>query len=94
MAKRTDRNQNQIVEALRAIGATVQHLHELGQGCPDLLVGHKGLNYVLEVKDPSQVPSKRRLTPDEKEWHAEWRGQVATVETVEEAYAAIGVTVR
>ena len=94
MAKRTDRNQSEIVEALRAIGATVQHLHEVGHGCPDIAVGYRGKNTFLEIKDWQQAPSKRRLTPDEQEWHRTWRGQVAVVETVAEAFAAIGAQVQ
>jgi hypothetical protein len=90
MPKKVDRNQSEIVQALRKIGATVQCLHTVGKGCPDLLVGFRGSNFVLEVKDWQQQPARRRLTPDEAEWHAEWRGQVAKVETVSEAFAAIG----
>lgn len=38
-AAKVDKNQPEIVEALRAEGAVVQHLHAVGVGCPDLLVG-------------------------------------------------------
>ncbi len=93
-AARTDRNQAEIVAALREIGASVQHLHAVGRGCPDLLVGWRGLNYLLEIKDGEQEPARRRLTKDEDRWHREWAGQVATVETVEQAYAAIGVQMK
>lgn len=98
MPKRVDRNQAEIVEALRSVGCTVQHLHEVGQGCPDLLVGHAdddGIprNYLLEVKDGSKPPSKRRLTPDEKRWITLWAGQVAVVRSVDEALAAVGIGV-
>lgn len=92
-AARIDRNQPQIVAALREIGATVKHTHTLGHGFPDLIVGWRGQNYLLEVKDGEQEPARRRLTQDEKRWHDEWNGQVATVETVEQAYAVIGAQV-
>jgi len=84
-AARVDANQAAIVAALRAAGATVQHLHQIGQGVPDLLVGYQGQNWLLEVKDSSKPPSKRRLTPDEAAWVASWRGQAAVVSSVEEA---------
>lgn len=45
MAKRTDGNQAEIVRALRSAGATVQTLHTVGKGCPDLVVGFRGNNY-------------------------------------------------
>lgn len=82
---RTDHNQKRIVEALRRVGATVFSLHKVGQGCPDLLVGYRGRNLLIEVKNSDQVKSKRKLTPDEKQFHESWRGQVAIVETVDEA---------
>lgn len=88
-AARVDANQRQIVAALRAIGATVQLLHTVGRGVPDLLVGFRGINYLLEIKDGAKPPSKRRLTPDERRWHELWRGQVAVVSSVDEALEAI-----
>jgi hypothetical protein len=84
-AGRIDGNQVEIVAALRKAGASVQHLHGVGHGCPDLLVGKNGVNLLIEVKDPSQKPSQRRLTADETFWHAAWRGQTCVVETAEEA---------
>jgi hypothetical protein len=39
----------------------------------------------LEVKDPAQPLSKRRLTTDQKRWHENWRGPVHIVETIDQA---------
>lgn len=64
-------------------------MHRLGQGCPDLLVGFRGVNYVLELKDGRKPPSDRRLTPAEQEWHAAWRGQVATVYSIDDALRVV-----
>lgn len=89
-AKRVDENQTAIVRALRDVGATVLHTHAIGQGCPDILVGWRGLNYFLEIKDGNKPPSARRLTSDEHDWQIQWRGQVATVTNVDEALKAIG----
>lgn len=36
-------------------------------------------------------PSARRLTPDQVQWHAAWRGQVVVVTDVAEALAALGI---
>jgi hypothetical protein len=90
-AARVDDNHAEIVEALRRAGASVQSLAPVGKGCPDLLVGHRGKNTLLEVKDGSKPPSKRKLTPDEHIWHAHWNGQVVTVESVEQALKAVGL---
>ena len=86
---RVDRNQAEIVSALRQIGATVQPIHMVGRGCPDLLVGFRSRNYVLEVKDGAKVPSARKLTPDELRWHDDWRGEVFIVKDEYEAIEVI-----
>jgi Holliday junction resolvase len=79
-AKRSDANQQDIIDALRAIGASVVSIHRVGGGVPDLLVGYQGVNLLLEVKT-----ARGRLNRCEAEWHQEWRGQVAVVRTVDEA---------
>lgn len=66
---RADANQPAIVKALRGAGCLVEHLHEVGGGCPDLLVGWRGRWHVVEVKDGSKPPSGRKLTPKQVEWH-------------------------
>lgn len=76
---RTDANQSEIVAALRRIGASVTIISDVGGGCPDLLVGLRAVNFLFEVKDGAQPPSKRQLTPEEKDWYETWRGQVSIV---------------
>ncbi len=90
-AAKVDRNQPEIVAALRAAGATVQPLHSVGQGCPDILVGFRGVNHLLEIKDGCKPPSARKLTPDQVEWHGGWKGAVHVVKSAEEALGVIGV---
>lgn len=85
-AARADDNHCQIVRALRAIGCTVQSLAAVGDGCPDLLVGSRGVNLLLEINDGDKPPSARRLTADQIEWQAKWLGTpVAVVSSVEAA---------
>ena len=91
-AKKVDANQPEITEALRKIGASVLILSDVGKGCPDILVGWRGVNYLMEIKDGDKVLSKRRLTPDEDIFHNTWDGQVATVECIEDAFIEIGIT--
>ena len=88
VAKKDD-NHPEIVQALRQIGCTVQDLAVVGDGCPDLLVGYRGRNFVLEVKDGEKVPSARKLTPEQVVWHHDWRGDARVVETVEQAIRAV-----
>ncbi len=87
-----DANQAQIVDALRSCGASVQPLHMVGGGVPDLLVGYRNRTALIEVKDGSQPPSKRQLTPDQLDWHAAWRGgTLAVVCDVESALRVLKV---
>lgn len=88
-AAKVDRNQPEIVAALRSIGATVQPLHTVGQGVPDLLVGFKGQTLLMEVKDGSRPPSERKLTPDQEQWHENWTG--GPVYVVTDVTAAVGI---
>ena len=94
-AAKVDRNQSEIVDALRKVGATVQPLHTVGKGCPDLLVGFRGRNILLEVKDWKAAKSDRVLTPQQVDWHGGWKGQVAQIETVDAALAVLlGIELR
>ena len=89
-AAKVDRNQAEIVSALRGVGATVEPLHRVGGGCPDLMVGFRGGNFLLEVKDWKASNTDRKLRPNQAEWHDGWKGQSAVVETVDAALLAIG----
>lgn len=60
---KVDKNQAAIVQGLRKVGAKVQSIAEVGDGCPDLLVGFRGTWYAIEVKMPGEA-----LTEDEAEW--------------------------
>lgn len=88
-AAKVDANQAKIVDALRKAGASVHPMHSVGDGFPDLCVGYRGLNFLMEVKDGSKPPSARKLTKDQQEFHALWGGQVAVVLSVEEAINAL-----
>ena len=88
-----DANQNDIVNALRRAGATVQSLAANGQGVPDLLVGFKGQTFLFEIKDGAKPLSARKLTPDQVEWHKAWRGgPLVVVESAEQALSVVGLT--
>ncbi|CAB4132251.1 hypothetical protein UFOVP259_3 [uncultured Caudovirales phage] len=84
-AAKTDKNQTEVVNALRQVGASVQSLAAIGKGCPDLLVGYRGINYLMEVKDGEKPPSARELTIDQIDWHNVWRGSVHVVKSTDEA---------
>lgn len=88
-AARIDSNHALIVDALRKCGATVQSLAAVGEGCPDLAVGFRGHNLLIEVKDGARPPSSRKLTQAQILWHRDWNGHVVTVKSVDEALAFV-----
>lgn len=88
-AARADRNQPEIVAAMRAIGAVVQPLHTVGSGVPDVLVSYKNRTLVMEIKDPTKPKADRQLTPAQVKWHAMWTGEKHVVETAEQAVAIL-----
>jgi len=84
-AARKDDNQQEIVDALRARGFLVWILDE---PCDLLVHGPRMGAFVrlLEVKDGTKSPSKRKLTPKQVGSHKLW--PIRVVKAVEEALAA------
>lgn len=89
MAKRVDGNQREIVAALREAGATVQCMHQMGKGCPDLLCAINGQVFLIEIKDGAKPPSGQKLTPDQIIWHRDWQAEVHVVNSIEAAIAVV-----
>ena len=83
-----DSNQAAIVRDLEAIGCSVQMLGKVGGGCPDLLVGFRGMNVLMEVKNGDTYG---KLNQRQRDWHDAWRGQKAVVHNTDEAYFVLGV---
>jgi hypothetical protein len=58
----------------------------VGHGVPDLLILHRGKLALVELKDGAKSASRRKLTPDEQQWHEEWAdAPLYVVATVDEA---------
>jgi Holliday junction resolvase len=93
-AAKIDANQEQVVSALRAAGVRVLSLAAVGKGVPDLLCSFRGLLILLEVKDGQKPPSARKLTPDQIEFHREWKDvPLYVVENPWDALKACGCVV-
>lgn len=86
---KVDESQNGIVIALREIGASVEIASAIGQGFPDLIVGYKGQNFLLEVKNPVTSGRQSKLNDRQIEWHNTWKGSSYVVRTPEEAIQVI-----
>ena len=84
-AAAVDANQPEIVQTFCDLHCSVQHLHKLGQGCPDLLIGVNGFNVLVEIKTDTG-----RLTDNQVNFIAAWRGDdIAIVRTVYDAIALV-----
>lgn len=90
-AAKIDANQNEIVSALRNVGASVQSLATIGKGCPDLLVGFNNNNFLMEIKDGELSRSRQALTGLQVIWHKSWCGQIHVVANVEQALEILGI---
>lgn len=86
-AAKIDVNQNEIVEYLRSVGASVAITSAIGKGFPDLVVGWNGRNYLVEVKAP-----KGKLTEDQYTFAGHWKGQIAIVRAIVDAADLLGIT--
>lgn len=69
-AKKVDKNQNDVVKALRDYGADVHLLHMVGKGIPDCLVAYEGHTILMEIKDGAD----KKFTPDQIKFIAGWKG--------------------
>ena len=85
MRSRADSNQAAIVAALRAAGCSVLSLTAVGLGCPDLVCGYRGVNYLLEIKRGQAQTRNTQVA-----FIARWRGTVRVVRSVDDALAAVG----
>ncbi len=80
-----DPNHRTIRDGLKAIGASVD-----SRGPLDLLVGFRGVNYLLEVKAPGSNVGRRKLRPSQAKFLKGWQGQADVVRTLDDALEAIG----
>ena len=82
-ARQADANRTALRNGVLALGGSwLDLVPELG-GEPDALIGWRGENRLVEIKNPLGTPEQRRPRPIQLEWHRAWRGHpVAVVETL------------
>ncbi len=91
---RIDANQPQLVKFIRAMGASFQHTHQI-PGALDGIIGYRGIDVRVEIKDPDKPPSKRKLTDDEVKTICDWRGrQPEIIETENDITRILGAIIR
>ena len=79
-AGRVDSNHRLVVAAFRLWGCSVVSLANMGSGVPDIIVGYRGFNHLVEIKTRTG-----RLTADQVAFHAAWEGNVLVVRGADEA---------
>ena len=95
-AKKVDDNQKEIVDTFEALGARVAITSSAGNGFPDLVVQYRNplvrriQTMLVEIKDGSKPPSRRKLTPDQEKFHGKFVCYI--VETVKDVYELLEVT--
>jgi len=91
-AARIDDNQPDIVKALLDIpGVTVETGHD------DILVGYKGFNYWIEIKNPNTIKKSGgfksgAIKKSQYKIKDKWKGQYLIAWTLEQILSEIGVT--
>jgi hypothetical protein len=91
-AKARDANEPEIVEALEAVGAVVVRLEPSVAGLPDLLVGYRGRNLLMECKlppGPKGGTSHAPLTDDQVAFFQAWPGRAYVVRSAKQALQAL-----
>ena len=86
---RQDSNHHAVEMAFRKLGCATRSTHDLGDGFPDILCAARGVTWLVEVKDGSLPPSKRKLTKDEELFHKWWPGLIYVVESVEQVPSVV-----
>jgi len=82
--KRTDANQQEVMDYLRKEGFTVWDTHELGGGFPDIVVGCEDGNVLVEIKQPGG-----KLNEKEQNFFDTWKGYKTIAYSGEDAYCKI-----
>ena len=82
---RIDANHGVIVDTFRQLGCSVVSLASVGSGCPDIIVGFRRRNLLVEIKDGKKAPSDRKLSSDEKSFFETWKGAACVVISRDEA---------
>ena len=90
-AKRVDANHEAVKQAFKALKCWVGDLHGLGQGMPDLLVSVPPSHALalVEVKDGSKPPSKRKLTKPEADFHEACPALIWIVESLDDVTTCV-----
>jgi endogenous inhibitor of DNA gyrase (YacG/DUF329 family) len=86
-----DANHDDVVSALKGVGACVIDMSNVGRGFPDLIVGFDGLTILVEVKNPKTSYGRKGLNKNQVKWKEMWSGGAyCVVDSPDAALRAIG----
>lgn len=63
----------------RSIGGSWVDITPIDGGEPDALIGWRGDDRLIEVKNPDGSPSRRRPRANQADWHRSWKGRPVAV---------------
>ncbi len=72
-ARRKDATHRPIVDTFEAMGCSWLTIEGIA-GAPDGALGCNGRTHLIEIKDGTKVPSKRKLSEEQVSFAAGWRG--------------------
>ena len=84
-AKKTDSNQQEILNDLKRLGISYFVASGVGAGFPDIVVGFRGLNWFIEIKTETGKQTKPQIKFEES-----WQGQYAICRSTEQVLEVIG----
>ena len=87
-AARVDGNQPELVEYIRKLGGSFQHTHTV-PGALDGIVGFRGIDQRVEIKDPTQPKKKQLLTEMEETTFIMWKGRKPIIVSTKEDCKAL-----
>lgn len=83
-----DSNQKAIIQRLREIPSlSVVSIASVGNGIPDIIIGYKNFNYLIELKSSSTS----KLTEQEIKFVKGWNGNVAVCYNLDQVLQVIGI---
>jgi len=83
MRNRVDANQREIIRAAEKMGASVIDLSQVGGGIPDILIGYRGKNYLIEIKNPETGGC---LSDKQSSFVDNFRGDVRVIYDVQQLF--------
>lgn len=88
-AKRRDDNEPWIVTAFEKCGVAKSSIIRIDVPC-DLIVGYRGLNLLVEVKNPDRLQGNKDPRTEKQRELGEFDGQIETVETAADVGQLLG----